>query len=73
MASTNGADSISPTVPPSYPEMRDHLNGHYENETYLYDANIGLLIRVVYGNLRDALDPILDGVCNMGDDLQIRR
>ena len=53
--------------------MRDHLNGHYENETYLYDANIGLLIRVVYGNLRDALDPILDGVCNMGDDLQIRR
>ena len=37
--------------------------------SYLDNANIGNFACLVNRNLRDALDPILDGIRDMGDDL----
>lgn len=40
-----------------------------EHVTYLDDADIGLLAGLIDRNLGHTLDPVLDGVRNMGNDL----
>ena len=75
MASTNGADSMSPTVPPSCRRERTsapllaRAQGREREWTHLDDADVGLLVRLVDRDARDALDPVLDGVRDVRDDL----
>lgn len=40
-----------------------------DSTSQLNYADIGLLARVIDGDARDLLDPILDGIGNVGDDL----
>lgn len=79
IASTNGADSMSPTVPPSCIAGRrvaistlrrpSASRFHVPRRTYLDDADLGRLTRLVDRHLRDPLNPILNGVRDVRDDL----
>ena len=78
----NGADSMSPTVPPSckteqgesqvslLPDGRDMSRVESAD---LDDAHVGLLVGLVDGKLGHSLDPVLDLVRQVRDDLQVTR
>ena len=58
----------------SPPELSERLHERHalhvtDCATKLNDAHIGLLARVVYGYARNLLDPFLDRVCDVRDDL----
>ena len=69
MASINGADSMSPTVPPSFNTRLTMRRGRDPGGGYLDDADVGLLVCLVRRNLRNTLDPILDRTRNMRHNL----
>lgn len=74
IASTNGADSMSPTVPPSceikfQPWRAQPRNRLSRRHAHLDDADFRSLARLVDGDLRNALDPVLNRVRNVRDDL----
>lgn len=69
IASMNGADSISPTVPPSLSARSTIRRGQVPGRRYLDYADISFLLRLIHGNLRNTLDPILDRVRDMRHNL----
>jgi hypothetical protein len=61
-------DSMSPTVPPScVPGVTGHCM--LQNATHLDDTDIGLLAGLVDGYPRYPLEPVLDGIGDVRDDL----
>ena len=59
---------MSPTVPPSWVKVRLGDEGG-EDGTDLDDADVRFLAGFVDGDFGDALNPVLDGVGDMRDDL----
>jgi hypothetical protein len=66
MASTNGADSISPTVPPSWMAYGSRT-GHeiWAREVYLDNADIRLLSGFIHWDFGDPLHPVLYSTSDM--------
>lgn len=70
MASTNGADSMSPTVPPSYTVATvEAMRSRADDRAHLYDAHVRFFAGIVHRDFGDAFNPVLDGIRDMGDDL----
>lgn len=69
IASTNGADSMSPTVPPSYRNRRIRT-WVGATKTYLDYADVRLFARFIYWNFRYTFDPVLNLIRDMRDDLK---
>ena len=75
MASTKGADSMSPTVPPSYNAHRERQGGEMKGISsriciYLDNADVRLFTRVIYRYFGNAFYPILNWICYMGNNLR---
>lgn len=64
MASINGADSISPTVPPSYIGMNIKTL-EYEQLLYLHNADVWLFTAIINRDFRDRFNPILNSIGDM--------
>ena len=72
MASTKGMLSMSPTVPPNCTRGEERAvsaNCIPEKKSHLDNADIGLVLAAVHGQLGHPLDPVHDGVGDVGDDL----
>lgn len=68
MAWMKGALSISPTVPPVDFELVPLLfsPSRLLGPTQFYDTDIGLGTRLIDWNLGNLLDPVLNGIGDMG-------
>lgn len=60
---------MSPTVPPSCERSAPLIRTGIP-VTHLYDTNIWLFARIVYGDLGDSFNPVLDAVGYVGYNLQ---
>lgn len=69
IASTNGADSMSPTVPPSLNERSTTRRGQVTGTRYLNYTDISFFACPIHRNLGNTLDPILDCICNVRHNL----
>ena len=59
---------MSPTVPPSWSSSA-HVSGRHKLSAYLDDAHVRLLAGLVNRYLRDPLDPVLNGIGEVRNDL----
>lgn len=61
----NGADSMSPMVPPSLNARLTTRRGQVPGRGYLDYTDISFFICLIHWNLRNTLNPILDRVRDM--------
>jgi hypothetical protein len=74
MASMKGADSMSPTVPPSCSQDGADISASFlthDKAAYLDYADVRLLVGLVDGQLGNALNPVLNLVGEVRDDLEV--
>ena len=65
----NGADSMSPTVPPNYMEGISVASGSAFNETNLYNADVRLFSCAIDWDFRYSFYPVLHRICDVRNNL----